>query len=45
MKFRELPKKWKVIMITLIMTTLLSLIGLIAYIANTAGSLLHVMIG
>ena len=45
MKFRELPKKWKTIMITLSMTTLLSLIGLIAYIANTAGSLLHVMIG
>ena len=45
MKFTELPKKWKAIMITLSVTTLLSLIGLIVYIANTAGSLLHVMIG
>lgn len=45
MKFRELPKKWKTILITLSATTLLSLIALIVLVTNMAGSLLHVMIG
>lgn len=45
MKFRELPKKWKTIIITLSITTLLSFIALIVFITSTAGSLIHVMIG
>ncbi len=45
MKFRELPKKWRTVLITLSMTTLLSLLALIVFVMNTAGSLIHVMIG
>lgn len=45
MKFKELPRKWRITIISLSVSAILLLTALIAYVYSTIGSLLHVMIG
>ena len=45
MKFKELPQKWKISIISVSISAVLLLTALIAYVYSTIGSLLHVMIG
>ena len=45
MKFKELPSKWRISIITMSISSVLLLTALILYVSKTIGSLLHVMIG
>lgn len=45
MKFKELPRKWRISIISMSISALLLLTALIVFVYSTIGSLLHVMIG
>ena len=45
MKFKELPHKWRMAIISMSVSAILLLTALIVYVYSTIGSLLHVMIG
>lgn len=45
MKFKELPKKWKTIIVSLSVSSVLLIVSLVVYVMNTLGSLIHVMLG
>lgn len=45
MKYKELPRKWRIAIISMNISAILLLTDLIAYVYSTIGSLIHVMIG